>query len=87
MASTPVSDLREPLVDPPRGTGEVTEDIVREVFRKPGPAWWVGFIVAATTFLVGAYAMGYEMWHGIGVWGLNKTVGWGFAITDRKSHV
>ncbi len=82
MASTPVSDLREPLVDPPRGTGEVTEDIVREVFRKPGPAWWVGFIVAATTFLVGAYAMGYEMWHGIGVWGLNKTVGWGFAITN-----
>lgn len=82
MATTPTSHLRQPLVASPKRLGEVTDDIVRLVFRKPGAAWWIAFLAAAAAFLVGAWAIGYEMTVGIGAWGLNRTVGWGFAITN-----
>ncbi|MFQ5809367.1 MAG: NrfD/PsrC family molybdoenzyme membrane anchor subunit [Armatimonadota bacterium] len=82
MATIPVSDLRQPLVSAPKRLGEVTDDIARLVFQKPGTSWWIGFLVATGAFLVGVYAIGYEMTVGIGAWGLNRTVGWGFAITN-----
>ena len=32
--------------------------------------------------IIGVSAIGYEFYNGIGVWGLNKTIGWGFDITN-----
>jgi len=82
MADIPVSPLRQPLVASPKTLGEVTDDIARLVGQKPGLGWWVAFLVSAFAFLVGAGAIIYEMRVGIGAWGLNRTVGWGFDITN-----
>jgi len=82
MSTIPVSPLRRPLIASPKGLGEVTDDIVRLVFRKPGAAWVMAFSVTALAFLVGLAAIAYEMLVGIGAWGLNRTVGWAFDITN-----
>lgn len=82
MATTPVSHLRQPLVSSHKDLSEVTEDIARLVFQKPGYAWGLSFFIAVSAFLIGLWAIGYEMLVGIGAWGLNRTVGWGFDITN-----
>src|SRR3990170_5697654 len=82
MSAIPVSPLRQPLVASPKRPGDVTEDVARLVFQKPGPAWGAGFLVTASAFLIGLAAIIYEMWVGIGAWGVNRTVGWAFDITN-----
>jgi len=49
---------------------------------KPGGWWWLGFLIAASVLGLGVAAVGYLMVKGVGVWGLNRTVGWGFDITN-----
>lgn len=82
MAGARVSPLRQPLVSLPRTPGEVTSEIARLVGQKPGAAWWAAFLLAASAFGVGLVAIGYELCVGIGAWGLNRTVGWAFDITN-----
>ena len=76
------SALRQPLIEGDKTISQVTEDICRPVGRKPSALWWSAFLVAATVLLIGATAVTYEISTGIGTWGLNRTVGWAFDITN-----
>lgn len=60
----------------------VTTDIAAAMERKPGAGWWTAFGLALAVGTIGAIAFGYEIATGIGTWGLNRTVGWAFAITN-----
>ena len=46
------------------------------------PCGGVPLRVAFTALLIGIVAVGYQIATGIGTWGLNKTVGWAFDITN-----
>jgi molybdopterin-containing oxidoreductase family membrane subunit len=76
------SALRQPLIEGDKTISQVTEDICRPVGRKPSALWWSAFLAAATVLLIGATAVAYEISTGIGTWGLNRTVGWAFDITN-----
>jgi len=76
------SELRLPLVDGGKSPADVTEDVCRPLEGKPGGLWWLAFLVAASVLTLGAAAVTYLCMTGIGVWGLNRTVGWGFDITN-----
>ncbi|SFB82881.1 prokaryotic molybdopterin-containing oxidoreductase family, membrane subunit [Parapedobacter composti] len=83
MSSHNESILREPLVTGKDITyAKVTDDILLPVENKPNKAWWIGFILAALGALLWVVSVGYTFWTGIGAWGLNKTVGWAWDITD-----
>ena len=83
MSSHNESILREPLVTGKDITyAKVTDDILLPVENKPNKAWWIGFTVAALGALLWVVSVGYTFWTGIGAWGLNKTVGWAWDITD-----
>jgi len=83
MSSHNESILREPLVTGKDITyAKVTGDILLPVENKPNKAWWIGFILAALGALLWVFSVGYTFWTGIGAWGLNKTVGWAWDITD-----
>ncbi|RQP19983.1 MAG: hydrogenase [Parapedobacter sp.] len=83
MSSHNESILREPLVTGKDITyAKVTDDILLPVENKPNKAWWIGFILAALGALLWVFSVGYTFWTGIGAWGLNKTVGWAWDITD-----
>ncbi len=64
------------------GFGDVTRDIEAPLARRAGRAWWASFVLASSLLALGVFLVGYTIATGIGVWGLNKTVGWGFAITN-----
>jgi Ni/Fe-hydrogenase subunit HybB-like protein len=83
MSSHNESILREPLMTGKDITyAQITDDILLPVENKPNKAWWIGFIVACVGASLWVISVGYTFWTGIGAWGLNKTVGWAWDITD-----
>ncbi|MGE0589779.1 MAG: NrfD/PsrC family molybdoenzyme membrane anchor subunit [Cyclobacteriaceae bacterium] len=76
------SSLRESLITGGKTVGDVSEDISRQVEGKPTQLWWMAFGVSAVLLLFGVYCMSITLWNGIGMWGLNKTVGWAWDITN-----
>ncbi len=75
--------LRKPLVLGDKKLRDVTEDVCRTVESFPTKNWWICFLITSSIFLVGLVGGGvYTVMTGIGVWGLNRTVGWAFDITN-----
>ncbi len=76
------SQVRPPLVVGNKDYHQVTEDICRPVEAKPTIGWWIGLGVSAAFLLFGIISVTREVWFGTGQWNLNKTVGWGWDITN-----
>jgi molybdopterin-containing oxidoreductase family membrane subunit len=77
-----VSPLRRPLIEGHKNYGQITEDICKILDRKPGKGWWAAFSVSVSLLIAGAIATAHTINTGIGTWGLNKTIGWAFDITN-----
>ncbi|MBT8185391.1 MAG: polysulfide reductase NrfD, partial [Eudoraea sp.] len=52
------------------------------VERRANKQWWIVFTIALAAFLWGIGCIVYTISTGIGTWGLNKTVGWAWDITN-----
>ncbi len=76
------STVRDPLVTGGKTVKDVSHDISRQVEGKPTSLWWMAMAVSLALLGFGFYCICYLLWHGVGVWGLNKTVGWAWDITN-----
>jgi len=76
------SSIRETLITGGKTVRDVSEDISRQVEGKPSRLWWMAFSISLVLLLFGVYCLATVLWEGIGVWGLNKTVGWAWDITN-----
>ncbi|ULQ55537.1 polysulfide reductase NrfD [Flavihumibacter rivuli] len=76
------SQVRQPLVTGAKSYHQVTEDIVRPIEMKPTRLWKIGFTISVALLLFGVYSVYREVVYGIGEWNLNKTIGWGWDITN-----
>ena len=76
------SELREPLIDGDKTYHQITEDLISPIESSPTRAWWIGLSIAVALLLFGVYSVYREVTYGIGQWNLNKTVGWGWDITN-----
>ncbi len=76
------SQVRPPLVVGEKSYHQVTEDICRPVETKPSRLWWIGFGISVAMLLFGVYSVYREVTYGVGQWNLNKTIGWGWDITN-----
>ena len=76
------SVIREPLITGGKTVHDVTEDISRRVEEKPTKLWMLAMTISLGLLAVGAYTVFLLLWHGVGMWGLNKTVGWAWDITN-----
>ena len=74
--------LQEPLILGGKTAADVTRDVCRPLERKATPLWWAAFSASFALLMLGVVAVGYQVATGIGTWGLNKTVGWAFDITN-----
>jgi molybdopterin-containing oxidoreductase family membrane subunit len=77
-----VSAVREPLVTGGKTVKDVSHDISRQVEGKPTRLWWIAMGISLVLFGFGSYCAAMLLWEGIGLWGLNKTVGWAWDITN-----
>jgi molybdopterin-containing oxidoreductase family membrane subunit len=61
----------------------VSDQIAGVPLRHPHQkAWFFGFTLAFTMFLMFCVAVGYLLWRGVGIWGIQIPVAWGFAIIN-----
>ncbi|MFD2514301.1 NrfD/PsrC family molybdoenzyme membrane anchor subunit [Pontibacter locisalis] len=77
-----VSPIREPLVTGGKTYHDITEDVCRQVEAKPNVRWAAALAVALVGLAIFMYSVYRTLWFGIGEWGLNKTVGWAWDITN-----
>jgi molybdopterin-containing oxidoreductase family membrane subunit len=76
------SPIRQPLVTGGKSYHDVTHDVARHVEGKPTLTWFLAFLTAVGVLALGSLALIATLWEGIGMWGLNKTVGWAWDITN-----
>jgi Ni/Fe-hydrogenase subunit HybB-like protein len=72
-----------PVIEPGYTFGTVTDKISSIVLTRPTTnGWIVGFAAAFMLTMMMLYALGYLFLRGVGIWGINIPVGWGFAIIN-----
>jgi molybdopterin-containing oxidoreductase family membrane subunit len=76
------SAIREPLILGHKTYGDITSDVCKPIEDKAPKMWYILFGIALVIGLYGVGCIFYLLGTGIGVWGLNKTIGWAWDITN-----
>jgi Ni/Fe-hydrogenase subunit HybB-like protein len=76
------SYFSQPLITGEKHLGRVTDDVCAPLERGATSLWWAGFLISLGALTLGVFAVVYQIRTGIGTWGLNRTVGWAFDITN-----
>jgi len=81
--ATAETDWREPVIGPEQNYSTVSEHLSDLVLVQRTPLWWyAGFGVSMLLFLWLLVAAIYLLSNGIGVWGVNIPVAWGWALAN-----
>ncbi len=80
--SAVVSPIREPLITGGKSYHQITEDICSPTESTPTPTWVIAFILAVAGLAFYVFCVFWTVWQGIGSWNLNRTIGWGWDITN-----
>lgn len=73
----------DPVIGPGHTFGSVTDKISSiALTRRTSWGWFFGFGIAFTLLMVLMYATCYLFAVGVGIWGVNIPVAWGFAIVN-----
>jgi Ni/Fe-hydrogenase subunit HybB-like protein len=71
-----------PVIAPGYTPASVTDKIAAVVLQKTPLSFYVAFGAAFSLLMVFLYSVGMLFAKGIGIWGVNNPVGWGFAIIN-----
>jgi Ni/Fe-hydrogenase subunit HybB-like protein len=71
-----------PMVEGSVTLEQVDHDIAAPMGRMPSVNWWIAFIFFASMMAIGFSLMAWTIYKGIGVWGNNSPVFWGFPIVN-----
>ncbi len=82
MSHIPVSPIRKPLVEGNKTYHQITEDLASPTEKTPGIAWRIAFTIAVLFLTLGVICILITIWKGITTWNLNRTIGWGWDITN-----
>lgn len=76
-------DVRGVLVKGNKSYHQITEEVLKPLEAKSPPKWWyAGLLISAGMIALGLWGIYVTVTEGIGVWGVNNNVGWGFAIIN-----
>src|SRR6267142_3727238 len=72
-----------PVIEPGHTYSSVTDKISAIVLTRPTSLGWVaGFAISFTMVMVLTISLAWLIIKGVGIWGINIPVGWGFAIVN-----
>ena len=79
----PVGREAEPWLEPGHTYASVTDKISSAVLTRPlGIGWLAGFALCFGIVMMLFVAVAYLFAKGVGIWGINIPIGWGFAIVN-----
>ncbi|MBD3408918.1 MAG: hydrogenase [Ignavibacteriales bacterium] len=74
---------KEPsLVEGRLTIGEIEELIAAPLDSRPGFKYYLALTITTSVMLVGGVCLALSFWFGIGLWGNNQPVAWGFPIVN-----
>ncbi len=76
------SIIRPQLVTGDKTLSDVTSEICRPIENKPSSSWKIGFAISVLFLAILGISLFNTVYHGIGTWGINKSVQWGWDITN-----
>src|SRR5580700_6462761 len=89
MADSPSDKLaaaefaNAPILGPGHDFASVTDKISAIVLTRRTPQWWIiGFLVSFALVMLLMVSVTYLVVAGVGIWGINIPIGWGFAIVN-----
>jgi len=72
-----------PIIGPGHTFATVTDKISAVVLTRRTPRWWfIGFAISSSLLMLFLVAVTWLFVQGIGIWGVNIPVGWGFDIIN-----
>ncbi|HOF22104.1 MAG TPA: polysulfide reductase NrfD, partial [Bacteroidales bacterium] len=74
--------IRGPLIEGNKTFGQITKEVVAPLETRPGLWWYIALAVSSAAAVYGVYAMYITVTRGIGTWGLNNSVAWGWDIIN-----
>jgi len=81
--TTPGGPTDREIIGPGHTFGSVTDKISSIVLTRKTPMFWtVGFGIGFLLTILMLFAIGTLFVRGVGIWGVNAPVGWGFAIVN-----
>src|ERR1700691_4899147 len=79
----PVADRRVAVIAPGYSFSTITAKISNIVLKRPVSLGWIlGFLIVFGMLNMLAGVLGYLFLKGVGIWGINIPIGWGFAIIN-----
>jgi molybdopterin-containing oxidoreductase family membrane subunit len=74
--------IRGPLIEGNKSIADVTRDVIGPMEAAPGLWWYIGMALSSIATLIGGYAIYITVSKGIGTWGVNNTIAWGWEIIN-----
>lgn len=74
--------LEQPLIAGNPSFDSVTDSICSIVEKKPPRLWYMAITVSGSFALMFVVLIAFLIWEGIGIWGLQVPVAWGWAIVN-----
>jgi Ni/Fe-hydrogenase subunit HybB-like protein len=74
--------IRGPLIEGNKTLSQITKEIISPLEIHPGTWWYIAFGISSSAGLFGLYAIYITVSKGIGTWGVNNSVGWGWEIVN-----
>ena len=82
MSQTATSFEPAPMMLGDPTPAQVDADIAAPMGRIPGKRWWIALALTGALMSMGMALIGYTVYTGIGAWGNNSPVYWGFGIVN-----
>jgi Ni/Fe-hydrogenase subunit HybB-like protein len=77
-----ISPIRHVLIEGNKTYHDITEDLCGPTEKAPTREWIVAFSLASMLLGLFSFSIVWLVWKGIGSWNLNRTINWGWDITN-----
>jgi Ni/Fe-hydrogenase subunit HybB-like protein len=74
--------IRGPLIEGNKTLGQISGEIINPMETSPGLWWYAALGLSTLAALFGGYAIYVTVSKGIGTWGVNNSVAWGWEIVN-----
>ena len=71
-----------PVVEGSPRAAELDATISAPLDQFPSRTWWIIFSIALSFLSIGVFCIGMTLYKGLGLWGVNQPVSWGFDIVN-----
>ena len=76
------TEVRGPLIEGNKSLNQISQDILAPIDSKTPLWWYLALFVSLSMLVFGAYSIVYTLRYGLGTWGVNNSVGWGWDIIN-----